>query len=129
MQMAILTNFKLDCDPQQQFTHGKNSRYFVFYASSVIPDKNGIYFKVSCQAWSYMADKIEKLKLHKGSIVNINANMNAYQKDGRLLTSYEITDINIAEILGNNDNKTTEEPKKADKTDDFLTQLLESPFR
>lgn len=133
MQIAILQNFKLDCDPKLCHAKNGNSRYYVFFASSVVPDKNGIYFKVSCQAWTYMADKVEALKLHAGSVVNITANMSAYEKNGSLQYSFNITDISFAEFLGGQDrnhsnhNNKSNEPKKAVKS--LLDQLAEAPFK
>lgn len=131
MQMAILTDFKLDCDPKLCNTKSGKDSYYVFFASSVLPDKNGIYFKISCQAWGHIAEKVKAMKLHAGSVVNITANMSAYEKDGKPQTSYSIIDINFAAFLGGQDkateNKQNSNEKKASKS--LLEQLATSPFK
>jgi len=138
MVTSHLTNMKLDCDPKLCHTKDGKNRYYVFFASDVVPDRNGTYLKVSCQAWSHMADKIEIMKLHAGSVVNMLAYMSAYEKNGSLQYSFNVIDITFAEFLGgqdrnnsnqNNSNQNTKsnEPTKAKKS--LLEQLAEAPFK
>lgn len=131
MQKVILTNYKLDSDPKLYETKDGEHKYYVFFASSVKPSKTGTYIKFSVQAWEPFVTEIERLKLHKGSLVDIVAEMEAYSKNGNLSYYLVIKDISIADGLHEREKKdeetVKEEPTKV-KQRKLLAKLESEPF-
>lgn len=131
MQKVILTNYKLDSDPKLYETKDSGHHYYVFFASSVKPSKTGTYIKFSCQAFEPFVTEIDRLKLHKGSIVDIIGEMDAYTKNGNLSYYVSIKDISIADMLHERVKKdeelVKEEPTKV-KQQKLLAKLESEPF-
>lgn len=128
MQKMILSNYKLDSDPKLYETKGTN--YYVFFVSSVTPSRNDIYTKFSCQVWGYLANEVERLKLHKGSIVDITADYEVYLKDGNLANYLVVKDISISEVLHGKEKKEVQAKEQTvkDKQRKLVEELENIPF-
>lgn len=128
MQKIILTNYKLDSNPELYHTKS-GTAYYVFFTSAIFPTSE-IYLKFSCQAWSI--ESVERLKLHKGSIIDLTADLGAYQKNGTLTYYLDVKDISIANIMTENTTENCEsesrEKSKREKQADLLRTLEDNPW-
>lgn len=118
MQKAILTGYKLTQDPAQwKDRNGRN--YYIFSVVSIRPGKNGNHLTCDCcvrDAW--MVQKMERMKLHQGSCVDVTAEISAYtDKNGNGRVSFEVSEISFAEFgeMPQNNAAVTPEQKHAEQ--------------
>lgn len=96
MQQTFLTFYKLDTAPT--FYNSTNGEYCIFSASSLKPCRNGVYMKIFCQAFDENCQKVKKMKLHKGSVIDMTCDMVPYVKDGQPHLSYIVMSLRFSEF-------------------------------
>ena len=131
MQKAILTGFKLTQDPAR-WTDRNGRSYYIFAACSIRPGKNGNHLTCECSVRdSWMVQKLERMKLHQGSCVDLSAEISAYtDSKGVSRIGYEVSEISFAEFseMPQKDADKTPEQKHAEQTkaaNDKTAQLLD----
>lgn len=112
MQKAILTGFKLTQDPKA-YTDKNGRKYFLFAVCAIRPGRNGNHLSCECCVRDlYMVQKVDKLKLHQGSCVDLSAEISAYtDKSGNARICYEVSELSIADY-----SEFTSKPAETDKT-------------
>lgn len=141
MQKAILTGFRLTQDPRN-YADRNGKTYFLFAVCSIKPGRNGNHLTCECcvrDCW--MVQKVERMKLHQGSCVDLTAEISAYtDKNGNARVSYEVTEISFAEFTEMpqkpaDNREQTPEQKHAEqtklmdeKTNQFLDVLSKEHF-
>lgn len=129
MLKAILTDMKINTSIKFYPDDKEKKTYCIFRICTIRPDKKGVYFTADCRASNRLCEEVQRLNLHEKSTVDIVADLTQYLKDGKLVTSYEISEITI-----NDKYPEKEEPKdtkaNAEKAmNKFLLDLSTDPFK
>ena len=130
MLKAILTNMKINSGISYYPEGTGKKEYCIFKACSVKPTRKNVYFTCFCRASGHQMEEVERLKLHEGSLIDIDATMQPYiDKNNNYQVSYEIDTIRISEIATEVKEKPIE--KKEDKKREMrklLNTLSNDPF-
>lgn len=108
---AFLFDFQLTRDIEVRKKEG-SKEYILLAARSFEPQKNGMYFNALFQCFDDVKERVERMKLRKGSVVDIIAEMAQYKKGDTYDTAYRVIDISFSESAQKeSQKKETETPK------------------
>lgn len=117
---AFLSDFQLTKDVEI-CKKENSSDYALLFARSFYPQKNGIYFNALFQCFGDVKDRVERMKLKKGSVVDIIAEMAQYKKGDSYDTAYRVVDISFSDMQKETPKK---EPEKTQSFMGFMNNIF-----
>lgn len=97
--MITLTATTMRVFDLKRWEYATEKYAYTFSASSLNPNKHGIYAKYFMRVQPDMVSQLERLKIKNGSIVDIVAKESNYKgKDDKYCQGWEVRDISISDI-------------------------------
>lgn len=97
MEIAILTEMRIFSEIAFYPTGNGDNQYCVFRVCSIYPNRN-VHFTGGCRAANDACLAVQRLKLHKGSHIDLSAEIVQHPKNDHMETSYEIKSISISHV-------------------------------
>lgn len=117
---AFLFDFQLTKD-MEVCRKDSSQEYILFFARSYDAQRNGIYFNALFQCFGDVKERVERMKLKKGSVVDIIAEMSQYKRGDSYNTAYRVIDISFSDVQR---EKPKEESQKQQSFIGFLNDIF-----
>lgn len=117
---TFLFDFQLTKDMEVRRKES-SQEYILFFARSYEPQKNGLYFNALFQCFGDVKERVEHMKLKKGSVVDIIAEMSQYKRGDSYDTAYRVIDVSFSDMQR---EKPKEEPQKQQSFIGFLNDIF-----